>query len=292
MTESRQLIDTLKRLLKSRGITYAVAASKLGLSEASVKRVFSERTFTLKRLDEFCSVLEIDVFELARLARGRDAEVREMTEKQEEALAQDAALLGVFYLLLSEWTAEDILAHYEMPRTSLVRLLAKLDRLGLIELFPGDRLRLRVPKRLRLHAGGPIHRVHGKRVIESFTAAEFDRIGGEFRFEYRELTKASYELMCRRLERVAAEFVELAELDAALPSRERETIGLMLAMRPWALSLVTGLTPRNVAGSSDPDPPQATKRPREPASGPGHLQHLERLARSTRRSRSRGHARS
>ncbi|HEX8739135.1 MAG TPA: helix-turn-helix transcriptional regulator [Casimicrobiaceae bacterium] len=259
MTDTQQMIDTLKRLLKTQGLTYAAVASRLGLSEASVKRLFSERTFTLKRLDEFCAVLEIDVFELARLARGRAAEMREMTDKQEQALAQDAELLGVFYLLLSEWTADEIVAHYELPRTLLVRLLVRLDRLGLIELLPNDRVRLKVPKRLRLHQGGPIHRVHGKRVIEHFTSAEFDRIGGQFRFEYRELSKASYELMHRRLDRVAAEFLELAELDAAMPSRERETIGLMLAMRPWALSLVTGLKRRAPPMQGHPHPQPAAR---------------------------------
>jgi hypothetical protein len=50
--------------------------------------------------------------------------------------------------------------------------------------------------------------------------------------------------MQRRLERLATEFLELAELDAAMPSARRETIGLVVAMRPWALSLVTGLAPR------------------------------------------------
>ncbi len=249
MTDTQQMIDTLKRLLKSQGLTYANAAARLGLSEASVKRLFSARTFTLKRLDEFCAVLDIDVFELARLARGRTAEMREMTDKQEHALAQDARLLGVFYLLLSEWTAGDIVTHYDVPRIALVRLLVRLDRLGLIELLPNDRVRLKVPKRLRLHPGGPIHRAHGKRVIDDFTAAEFDRIGGQFRFEYRELSKASYELMHRRLERIAAEFLELAELDATMPSRQRETVGLLLAMRPWALSQVTGLKPRSTRGA-------------------------------------------
>jgi hypothetical protein len=52
--------------------------------------------------------------------------------------------------------------------------------------------------------------------------------------------------MQRRLDRLAAEFLELAELDAVLPSKRRETIGVLLAMRPWALSLVTGLKARPV----------------------------------------------
>ncbi|MGE5089339.1 MAG: helix-turn-helix domain-containing protein [Candidatus Levyibacteriota bacterium] len=244
MTDTQQLVDTLKRLLKSQGLTYSDVAVRLSISEASVKRLFSARTFTLRRLDEFCRMLDIDFFELARLARGTEIDVREMTDRQEQALAPDAKLLGVFYLLVSDWSAAEIVARYEISRTELTRLLVRLDRLGLIELLPHDRVHLKVPKRLRLHPGGPIHRVHGKRVIDDFTAAEFDRIGAVFRFEYRELSKASYELMQRKLEHIAAEFLGLAELDGTLPARRRETTGLLLAMRPWALSRVTGLKPR------------------------------------------------
>lgn len=180
MTDSQQMIETLKRLLKAQGLTYAELAARVGLSEASVKRVFSARTFTLARLEDFCRVLEIDFFELARLARGRSVDVREMTEKQETALANDARLLGVFYLLLSDRTASEILASYEITRADLTRLLVRLDRLGLIDLLPRDRVRVKVPRLLRLHPGGPIHRVHGKRVVGDFVAAEFDRIGGYF----------------------------------------------------------------------------------------------------------------
>ena len=48
------LVEALKRALKSRGITYAALAAKLGLSEASVKRMFSRRDFTLQRMDDVC----------------------------------------------------------------------------------------------------------------------------------------------------------------------------------------------------------------------------------------------
>jgi len=244
MTDTHRIVDTVKQLLKAQGVTYAELARRLGLSHASVKRLFSAQTFTLARLAQVCRVLEIDFFDLARLARGRAEAPRELTERQESALAQNAKLLGVFYLLLSDWTADEILAAYELREPELTRLLAQLDRLRLIELLPHNRVRVRAPKLVQLRPGGPIHRAHGKRVIDEFIAAEFDRAGGHFRFEYRELSKASYALMQRRLDRLAAEFLELAELDAAMPAKRRETIGLLLAMRPWALSLVTGLSPR------------------------------------------------
>ncbi len=244
MADTHAIVDALKKLLKTRGLTYAAVAQRIGLSEASMKRLFAEETFSLLRLGQLCDMLEIDFFDLAKLARGRSEVVREMSEAQEAALAADAKLLGVFYLLLSDWSAADVLAGYVIEPPELTRLLVRLDRLALIELLPGDRIRLKVPKLLGLRFGGPIQRRHGKRVLDEFIAAEFDRVGGHFRFQYRELSKTSFALLTRRLERVTAEFLEFAELDASLPARRRESVGLVVAMRPWALSLVTGLTPR------------------------------------------------
>jgi hypothetical protein len=44
------LVESLKRMLKGRATTYARVAAGLGLSEASVKRMFSRRDLTLQRL--------------------------------------------------------------------------------------------------------------------------------------------------------------------------------------------------------------------------------------------------
>ena len=65
--------------------------------------------------------------------------------------------------------------------------------------------------------------------------------GGYFQFEFRELSKASVALIERKLQRIAQEFHELAELDGYLPPEERKTIGMALGVRPWVISLVTGL---------------------------------------------------
>src|SRR5690349_12699886 len=82
MSDTQQLVDVLKQLLKARQLTYADLALQLGLSHASVKRLFSAQTFTLARLAQVCRVLEIDFFDLARLARGRTDSTREMSERQ------------------------------------------------------------------------------------------------------------------------------------------------------------------------------------------------------------------
>jgi hypothetical protein len=45
----------------------------------------------------------------------------------------------------------------------------------------------------------------------------------------------------RRLERVAAEINELVEIDAATPAKKRVTLGVLLACRPWSISIVHAL---------------------------------------------------
>jgi len=247
MADTEVFIDTLKKLLKARGLTYGAMAERVGLSEASVKRLFSRRTFTLVRLEEFCAVLEIDFFELARVARGRATELREMSIKQEEALAADQRLLALFYLTFNGWQFDDILAAYEISKTECTRLLVQLDRIGVIDLLPGNHIRLKLPQSTRIRADGPIRRIHGRRVVGDFLAPSFDAVGGYFTLELGELSRASFEVLKRKLERLASEFHELAELDSHLRSSSRETIGMALGIRPWTMPLLSGLTPRKKA---------------------------------------------
>jgi hypothetical protein len=241
---TEQLLDALKRVLKSRRITYADLAPRIGLSEASVKRLFSQQTFTLARLQQVLAALEMDFFELARLARGAADAPQEMTESQEQALASEPHLMGVFYLLFNDWQPPQILARYEIADAELTRLLAKLDRLQLIDLLPNNRVKLRVSRHLRLKPSGAIRARHGQRTMAEFLAVEFDRHGGHFLFEFREISPASFAVMQRKVDRLAAEFNELAELDSTLPPEQRQSIGLAMGMRPWRIGQVTGLRER------------------------------------------------
>ena len=238
------LVEALKKLLKSRGVTYRDLARRIGLSEPSIKRLFAERTFTLQRLEQICAELDVDFFELAKLARGAAATIDEMTREQEKALAADSKLLGVFYLLFNDWQPVDIHERYTLTHAEVLKHVLQLERLGLVELLPQDKVRLRVPKTLRLRRDGPIRAAHGKSVVATFIQADFEEGGGLFRFEVRELSKASVALLQRRLDRLATEFNEIAELDSYLPSDQRETIGMALGIRPYVVSWAMGLKPR------------------------------------------------
>ena len=247
MDDAHRIVDALKNVAKSRGVTYADLARRVQLSEASVKRLFSQRTFTLARLLQFCDALEIEFAELARLARGREGETPQMTLAQETALAAEPRLLSVFYLVVNGWTFDEIVARYRITPAQCIGCLAKLDRLKLVDLMPGNRVRVKVPQGTRLRSDGPIRRRHGKRAVEDFLAPQFDRAGGYFAFEFRELSRASFEILRRKLERIAAEFHELGELDSGVAPSRRETIGMAVGLRPWSMETAIELPQRKEA---------------------------------------------
>jgi hypothetical protein len=131
--------------------------------------------------------------------------------------------------------------HYVLTQAEIVKLALRLERLGLVEVMPHDQVKLRVHKTLRLRRHGPVRLIHGPAVIADFMGANFDKAGGLFRFEVRELSKATIALLQKRMERLAT---EMNELDAYLPPEQRETVGMALALRPYVVSWAMGLKPR------------------------------------------------
>jgi transcriptional regulator with XRE-family HTH domain len=238
---TRAIVETLKKVLKARGMTYAELALALHVSTPTVKRLFSQRTFTLERLEEILKVLELDFHELARMSHGRRSGPVELSVEQESALAKDARLFSVFWLLCNEWRFDEIVSEFRLGAAQITSYFARLERLRLIDWRPGNRARLRVPKHYVWRTGGPLRKAYGLKVVTEFMRARFDAPHDAFHFEAQELSAESAIVVKRRLERVAAEINELVEIDAATPAKKRVTLGVLLACRPWSISIVHAL---------------------------------------------------
>ena len=238
---TRAIVETLKKVLKARGMTYADLALALRVSTPTVKRLFSQRTFTLERLEEILKVLELDFHELARMSHGRRSGPAELSVEQESALAKDARLFSVFWLLCNEWRFDEIVSEFRLGAAHITSYFARLERLRLIDWRPGNRARLRVPKHYVWRTGGPLRKAYGLKVVTEFMRARFDAPHDAFHFEAQELSAESAIVVKRRLERVAAEINELVEIDAATPAKKRVTLGVLLACRPWSISIVHAL---------------------------------------------------
>jgi DNA-binding Xre family transcriptional regulator len=230
VAESTQLLDALKRVLRERGITYAMAAKALGLSEASVKRLFSQRTFTLERLDALCAFAGIDFAELVARAESDRARLEEMSEAQERALVEDPLLLLTMVCALNRWSFERILEEYTLAETDLVQRFARLDRLGLLELLPENRYRLRLTRTFHWRANGPIQRFFMDAVMDDFLAAEGSG-AKRLRFVWGQLSAVHAQQLERGIERLVADFEGLADTAARTEDADRLGSSLLIGFR-------------------------------------------------------------
>ena len=231
--DSGLIVETLKRVLKGQGITYAKVAEALQLSEASVKRMFSRRDFTLQRLEEICRVAGIDFGELAREAAGEGSRVTQLSIEQEREIVSDPKMLMVALCAVGNWTFDEIVDNYAIAPQECVGYLARLDRHRIIELMPGNRIRPLISRTFTWLPDGPIQRYFRDRVEKEFLSSAFNRPDELFLFVSGMLSRDSMTELCARLRRVAREFADLHRDDLALPLASRHGTSLLLATRAW-----------------------------------------------------------
>ena len=242
MSECAQIIAVLKRSLKARGTTYRDLARTVGLSEASVKRIFASETFSLARLEQICAALGLSIVEVARMAAQQTTPGgQQLSIEQEQTLAEDSRVLACFHLLINGHESASIANELDLTERELRRLLVKLDAAKLIELQPKLKVRLRTSNVISWRNNGPVRRLYEQQVKQEFLQAEFTGRHEAINFASAELSEASAKILSRKVEMLARDFAELAALDAGLPYKEKRSMGLLLALRPWVFSMYDGL---------------------------------------------------
>lgn len=227
------VVDALKRLLKAQGITYAIVAAGLDISEASVKRMFSRGDFTLQRLEDVCRVAGIEFADLARAVTMDSAGISYLTVEQEEEIVADPKLLLVALCALGNWTVAQIVETYNLTLAECIECLTRLDRRRIIELQPGNRIRPLISRTFTWLPDGPLQRYFRSRVEAEFLGDNFDRPDELFLMVSGMLSRQSTVELITRLRRTALEFADLHRDDERLPIAERHGTSMLLATRPW-----------------------------------------------------------
>ena len=245
-TEIVQLVATIKRELKAQGLTYKDVARALKVSEASVKRVFASERFTVGRLAQVSQLLGLTLAELLQESTSSLPPLDVLTHEQEAQLVSDDKLLLVAVCSLNHWSLADITSVYEIPKQEAVKRLRILDRLGLIELLPGDRIRRRAKRDFDWIPDGPIRRFFAKQGLPDFLAGTFDH--EILDFAHGMLTTSAQAELKLELRRLRNKLVSLHEQSIPAPLTEKDGVGLLLAIREWEPPAFRGM--RRTAPSS------------------------------------------
>jgi transcriptional regulator with XRE-family HTH domain len=230
------IVDAIKRRLKAQGITYQMLARKLELSEPTVKRDLARGDFSLKRLDEICDILGVSVADLANDESARGPRITRFTDAQERALTAEPRLVLLTYLLVNRWSVDDIMKAVDLDENAFVRALLALDAIGIVKFRPPRGVQLLTARNFAWRKDGPMHEFFLQRVVPDYFRAPFDGVGDEFLFVAGSLSQASRTRLKASLNRVSAEFEDLARQDARLPVTERHGCAAILTLRDWRFS--------------------------------------------------------
>jgi len=227
------MMEVLRELFRQHGLRFAEIAEKLGVTERTVTRWFSADSIETAILHRMCELLGIDFFTLCELAaKRRDNRPDHHTLKQEQALAASPLLTYLFVQICKGWTAEELKADIGIPEAVLVDHLLQLDKLGLIDLLPGNEIRLKTARDMRLIPNGPYARNLNRWLGETFKSPNVDEPNAAWVCDFMKLTPGSRERIERKFRALMQEANDLSDADRRANAAGREWYGLVLVVRP------------------------------------------------------------
>lgn len=237
MAQTLHLINTLKKALKGHGLTYADIAKKIDMSEASIKRMFSEKNFTLKRLEQLCQCMEMELTDLFTLMKEDEPNISQLSEEQEKEIVNDLTLLLVTVCVLNRWTLAEIISRYKISEMEGIQYLAKLDRLKIIDLLPKNKIKLLVASNFSWRENGSIQKFFQSKVEKEFFSSRFNKSNERLFVVNGMLANNSNAVFQKKMEKLIKEFNELNDTDVGLPLDERYGTTVVMAIRQWEYGL-------------------------------------------------------
>lgn len=241
MSTTADLVTALKKELKSAQLTYADLARRLGMAESSVKRMLARGDMSLSRVDAVCRALKLDFGDLARRVADAQPLLNELSQEQERAVVADKKLLLVAICVLSQWTLEQMTDAYRLSEAEGIKYLAQLDRIGIIELRPLNRYRLKLAKTFRWRPHGPVMHYFRDHVVLDYFGGGFDGAAEGVLLVHGCVSRAIAPSFVERMQKLAQDFAQQHQADQKLADKDREGYTLVLAMRSWEFAAFTRL---------------------------------------------------
>ena len=233
MSTTADLVLALKKELKAAQMTYADLAIALGMAESSVKRMLAKGDMPLSRIDAICRALKLDFADLARRVADAQPLLAQLTQDQEKAVVADKKLLLVAICVLSQWTLEQITGAYHLTEAQCVGYLVKLDRIGIIELRPLNRYRLKLAKTFRWRPHGAVMDYFRENALLDYFSGGFNGNSEGLLLVHGSISRSVAPSFMERMQRVAQDFAQQHLADQKVNDKDREGYTLLLAMRSW-----------------------------------------------------------
>jgi len=227
------MMEVLRDLFRQHGLRFSDVAKRLHVTERTVTRWFSAGSLETSILQQMCELVGIDFFTLCELA-GRRVESRPSrhTIQQEQALVNSPLLTYLFAQICKGWTAQELRDDIDIPEPVLIDHLLQLDKIGLIDLLPGNQIRLKTAKVMILNPNGPYARNLNRWLGEMFKNPNVDEENSVWVCDFMKLTPGSRETLQRKFRALMQEAYELSDADRRANAVSRDWFSVVLVMRP------------------------------------------------------------
>lgn len=241
MSSPELLLQVLRTQMRAAGVTYKMLAERIAMSESSVKRMFGQQDMSLSRLAQICKAAGVAMEDVLRGAADATPQTDALTLTQEKSLLAQPHLLLMAICCLGHWTLEQVLETYNLTEPECIMLLAELDRLGVIELKPLNRYRLRVSNAFRWLPDGPVQQFFREHAVADYFSGSFDGAGETLLCLPARLSLPSAEELVGRIQQLAGDLARLHQGDRKLAPQERDGFTLLVGFRSWEFAAFTAL---------------------------------------------------
>lgn len=240
--QTAAMLGALKSALRDSGWTSPRLSHKFDVSIATVKRWLSGQGLTLERLEALAGLAGITLAELADSGdHAAHALSQQLTLAQESALSEDSMLSLLFIVLLAGEGWDEFERDFDLPDGTVRSLLARLEKLALIDLLPGGNIRVKVDRGV-LWRKTPLRQRFETEMKPQFVAMDFADPRAVYASELVKLSDAGAARVAEMIERHRRELQDLALKDRREAVLPRHWHAVLFASRPLDESRLAGPT--------------------------------------------------
>jgi hypothetical protein len=179
----------------------------------------------------------MDISDLVQMMNEQQPRLQHLSVEQEQEITRDLVLLLVTVSVLNRWSLADIIAFYKLSESECIQKLAKLDKLKIIELLPKNNIKLLVATNFSWLENGPIQQFFQEKIAAEYFKTKFKDDDECLVVLNGMLSSQSNGEFQRKLKKLAREFDDINNDDAALPIDQRNGVTVVMAVRNWRYGL-------------------------------------------------------
>lgn len=155
--EVKQIQKFLKQVLKKQKLKYSEIASKLNVSEMTIKRLLSGPDLSIGKISAVGELINLSFQQIVTGALSHKRESFYFSEEQETFLSENLHLY-YFLDLLSPYDGQELHELDGLNPQEVYSYLRKLEKINLLELFPNNQFKLKCHWPITWMTGGPLQK--------------------------------------------------------------------------------------------------------------------------------------